>query len=174
MTPPLAILISLILSSQLLSSQITPTESPQMFIASLTSFWPAPPAPKTITFTIPSDDVVQCSDDLQNWQDTGLKINQVFTVSNDRPQQFFRIVRKVKFEMQEIVQRGGPSLPNYLPGNEWMAGYNKCVGYSVALFNAQDRLTRVLTNSPSEITLNQNEVAANYWYRWQDKDGNEL
>lgn len=75
--------------------QMPPPESPQSFIASLTSFWPAPPAPKTVTFTVPTTYAVQSSTDLRSWQDTELKPVITFTVPNDAPQKFFRVVRPV-------------------------------------------------------------------------------
>ena len=92
---PFLVVAMLIVAASCAHAQPVPVESPQSFIASLTSFWPAPPAPKTVTFTMPTAYAVQSSTDLINWQDTELKPSLTFTVSNDAPHKFFRVVRPV-------------------------------------------------------------------------------
>lgn len=164
-----ALILCLILSSQILSSQIPtlPPESSAQFVASITSFWPAPPPVRTLTFSLPTKLTIQTSADLQTWVDYAPAI-ATFTVTNNGTQQFFRISREIRFKLNQLV-----AIPNYLPGNEWLTNYNRCVGFSVALLDEQGNVTRVLRD-PATVTLRPEEVSADYWLHWQDKDGHEI
>lgn len=188
-----AVVLCLILSGQLLSSQVPamPPETPQQFVASITSFWPAAPAPKSFTFSVPSHDTVQSTTDFKTWRDRPeIAVTNRFTVTNGEPQEFFRTMPTIVLPMYQVTgDYGHVPMPNYGQVNGWLSNYNHCVGYWVAVLKkpAQYIWTnsalviipaqlRVFTNSPAFITLLPDEYQAEitWGWRWQDNNGNEI
>jgi hypothetical protein len=60
---------------------------------------PEPAAPVThVTLTLPTPFTIQSSPDLVRWSDTVLPAVITFTVTNDAPQKFFRLVNRLDFD----------------------------------------------------------------------------
>ena len=96
MTHPLAILI-LVLG---LTAQAQPMPPQDNSVAWMLNFWPAPLPVTNITFKLPTDYTIQKSADLATWTDTTIPATVVFTVANNEPQAFFRIVWKPTLTFQ--------------------------------------------------------------------------
>lgn len=178
MTNSASILIISLLSicgSLIVRAQLAPTESPQSFVASLTSFWPAAPAPKSFTFELPAHDRVQSTTDFKTWHDRPeIAVTNRFTVTNGMPYEFFRTMPAIVLPMYE-ASGNYQHVQQPKEWHGWLTNYNRCVGYWVCILRAPATY-RLFTNSPAAITLMPDEYQAEitWGWRWQDNNGNEI
>lgn len=173
MTLRLAILILLCLIKGAASDQLAPPQPEWSWRSALV--WQVPePVAKSISFALTSNDRVQSSTNLIDWQDTQIVATNTFTVPNDKPQEFFRVVPKIVLPMYEATGNyNHVQQPKEWHG--WPTNYNRCVGYWVAIIRAPATY-RLFTNSPAAITLQPDEYQAEitWGWRWQDNNGREI